>query len=390
MQNDLIYVTQRRGAMNLLMNGSFLNLPKQEAWLAENDSVGDGSVRGLTKAIRTVYRYDEINPAMISASGSPTRLEKTLPPGLIVTPQAPEENFVAYWDIWGVEAVVGFNGQGASFDGGNRLEIEFVEAGIVNMRQSIESFDKFRGKPVSIALSGYEYRRDIKVWIEIDVGSRVIQSRPFYSRYFGSYSRGVDYLGEVPLDISKFEVTLKLEGVKGASGAVSGVMLAMGRYASDLPYSDNPSDRVLPSGTVILWAGEACPPGFRSVVEDETYLYAHLGDPNAFRGTSGSRLGVREQPSRKKEIGYNGHNHEQEGADEYQPGAFEESVDPFRTPAVNDKNMPEYPTKSAEDQDPPYTGARVSALPTDHTHLMEISGADVEPPNIRVRVCEKI
>lgn len=387
MQNDLTYLTQRRGVMNFLMNGNFLNLPKQESWLAEDDPIGDGSVRGLTKAIRTVYQYEEINPA---AAGSPTRLEKELPPGFLVQSSAPGEDFIAYWKVWGVDAVVGFNGRGLSFDGGNRFEIEFVESGIVNLMQPVESFDKFRGKPISIALSGYEYRKDMKVWVEVDTGTEVMKSRPFYSRYFGPYSRGVDYLGEVPLDISKFEVTVKVEGVQGASGGLSGIMLAMGSYTADLPYSDNPADRVLPSGTVVLWAGDSCPPGFRSVVEDDTYLYAHLGDPNAFRGTSGSRLGEREQPSRKKEIGYDSHNHERDGDQELQPGAFEENLDPFETPAVNDKNMPEYPTRSAEGQDPPYTGARVIALPTDHNHRMEISEANVEPPNIRVRVCEKI
>jgi len=248
--NDYTRLALRPMAINRLKNGNFNRTPRQHT-ITDNYNVSAYATAGITRTFRTRYKYD----SQMVIDGATLQNRVTIP-GFHVLAQKPAETFISDWFVWGAEGVISFDERGRSMDDGARADLEFLAPGDVTFLQSIESFDKFRGKPVTLAVSGYQRNRNVKVQFVIDCGSKVIEGRPFHSRYFGPYTRMIDVFESIPLDISKFEVMLKMTGGQGGSVGLSGIMMAIGAYASDLPYSDNPSDVAVPSGAVILWLGD--------------------------------------------------------------------------------------------------------------------------------------
>jgi hypothetical protein len=247
---DFTFKAARSAIVNRLMNGNFFSLPRQYTGEDHQDILGDGSLKGITRIYRTLHKYDERKGTQISI------LTKGVIPGFFVPNEVPPENYIGYWDVWGADGIVTFDENGKSLDGGHRVDVGITDGGVVNFRQKIESFHKFLGKPVSLALSGYQRSGDVKVWMEVDCGTKVLQTRPFFARYFGVYQRMIDVIDEIPLDATKFEVYIKMEGGKNTSVGISGAVLALGAYTVDLPYSDNPSDKVMPHGSVIMFEGD--------------------------------------------------------------------------------------------------------------------------------------
>jgi len=326
--NELMSVARRSSVVNHLKNGNFLNVPKQAT--AINNY---GNVRGYSKVFRTNYTYDVTTG--IGAAQSVVRRLRV--PGFHVQGEEPDENFIGFWSVWGAAGVISFNDVAESFDGGNLVGVEFSESGVIQFRQSVNSFDKFRGKTVSVALSGRAVKGDTKIILKIDTGTEILESRPFFSRYFGEYSRMIIPL-KVGLDITKFDVLITIDALQHAVVGISGAMLAIGPYQSMLPYADSPSDASIPSGTIVLQAGTACPPGYRSVADDG-YLFVHMGDPNAFRGNLNSKNDNIEI-THDTEIGQNKHDHQASGANELQPAAFDVLGGEFETPPVDEESTP--------------------------------------------------
>jgi hypothetical protein len=379
MSSSLEYLSIRKTIVNHLRNGDFMSLPRQFT-LINNWGASGGVKTGESRVLKTLYRYE-----VTDQSGEQSSMVAKDIPGCYVQSAPPAENYFAYWDVWGVEGLIGVNSLGASLDGGHRLDVTFASKGSITLRQAMTPFDKFRGKPVTLAVSGYHVKGDVKVTLKIDTGA-VLESRPFYSRYFGKYSRMV-HAFDLPTSITKFEVSIVMEGLKGSVMALSGAMLALGAYTSDLPFSETPLETTIPSGTVILWTGASCPPGYRAIADD-TYLYAHQGDPNAFRGDLTDPDFTRETT-----LGQNYHDHAA-GSNERQPSAFDVRGDSFVSPAVLGEGAPRnyvrlggYPT---EEESEYYEGVREKTLPMGHTHLIKIAEAPVEPPRIKVRICERI
>ena len=379
-ERDLTFLSMRRSAVNHLKNGSFVDIPKQTT-VINNTPMGPTGALGVSKAYKTVYRYEVTD----HENGPSTPVKKDVA-GFYTAAEAPSENLLSHWDLFGIDTIVGFNTIGPSLDGGNRLDIRFLSTGKLTIRQKIESIDKFRGKAVTLALSGYKVEGDAKIVPCVDTGA-VQQGRAFYARYMGRYTRMIDSF-EIPLSISKFEAYFTVEGMKGTVVSFSGAMLALGAYSSDLPYSDHLGDRAIPSGTMILFTGAACPPGYRAI-EDDTYLYQTIGDPNVIRGDLADPL-----ISRSVVIGANRHDHSSGGANERQPSAFDLSGDSFITPAVEGFGAPKYRVKIAEypkeGSSTLYEGERVLILPDSHSHKIKTAEETIEPPRVKVRVCEKI
>jgi len=170
--------------------------------------------------------------------------------------------------------------------------------------------------------------------------------------------------------------------------SLSGAMLAIGAYTADLPFSENPSDKAIPSGTIVAWAGDNCPSGYRSV-GDEVYLLQTVGDPNDMLGDLSNT-----KTRRKQVIGDNRHDHAAGSASERQPSAFDLRGDSFVTATVEQDGAPNRDVEmadSAKNGDATvYEGVREKVLPMEHTHLIKITDELVEPPRIKVRICEKI
>lgn len=247
---DFTFGAARSAVVNRLMNGNFISLPRQYTGEDGQDVLGDGSLRGITKVYRTLHKYEELKTWNSSV------LTRGMIPGFFVPSEADPENYIGYWDVWGAGGIITFDENGRSLDSGHRVDVEITDGGIIQFRQKIESFHKFLGKPVTLALSGYQRSGNVKVWMGVDCGSKVIETRPFFSHYFGPYQRMIDVIKSIPLDATKIEVFIKMEGGKRTSLGISGAVLAMGAYTVDLPYSDNPSDKVLPHGSVILFEGD--------------------------------------------------------------------------------------------------------------------------------------
>jgi len=380
MPDNLIFVSVRKAAVSHLKNGGFLDLPRQYTAINNYRFFNSGMVNGITKVFRTLYRY------LVTDSLGPSTAAPIDIPGCLVQAAAPVENFFAYWDVWGSEGLVGVDVSGRSLDGGHRLDVHFAVTGKIYFKQAVESFDKFRGKPVTVALTGYFGKGDVKVTLGVDSGTPQ-SGRPFYSRYFGPYTRMVQPF-EIPTNATKFEVLVTLEGARESFVSLSGAMLAIGAYTADLPFSENPSDKAIPSGTIVAWAGDNCPSGYRSV-GDEVYLLQTVGDPNDMLGDLSNT-----KTRRKQVIGDNRHDHAAGSASERQPSAFDLRGDSFVTATVEQDGAPNRDVEmadSAKNGDATvYEGVREKVLPMEHTHLIKITDELVESPRIKVRICEKI
>lgn len=382
MPDNLIFVSVRKAAVSHLKNGGFLDLPRQYTAINNFGFGYAGTTPGITKVLRTLHRYQVTDYSGQQSDAAPIDI-----PGCLVQAAAPVENFFAYWDVWGCEGLVGVDVSGHSLDGGHKLDVHFSVTGKIYFKQAVESFDKFRGKSVTVALTGYFGRGDVKVTLGVDTGTAQ-SGRPFYSRYFGPYTRMVQPF-EIPTNITKFEVLVTLEGARESFVSLSGAMLALGAYTADLPFAENPADKVIPSGTIVVWAGENCPAGYRSI-GDEVYLLQTVGDPNDMLGDLSNTKTLRKQV-----IGDNRHDHAAGSSSERQPSAFDLRGDSFITAAVEEDGAPtrdvEIADKASEQGAATvYEGVREKVLPMEHTHLIKITDELVEPPRIKVRICEKI
>jgi hypothetical protein len=153
----------------------------------------------------------------------------------------------------------------------------------------------------------------------------------------------------------------------------------MGSYLADVPYSDNISDKAVPSGAIILFEGDACPPGYRCIGQD-VYLYATFGDPNAFRGD------VTGEEELSMCLGENRHDHASTRATETEPAAFEVVDTAVGSKPIRPSDMKNTQILPADEN---YAGKKIYMLPESHTHLLRFV-EDVEPPYVKAKVCEKI
>jgi hypothetical protein len=363
---------RRIQVLNHLKNGNFLSIPRTLTFV-------ETGLHDLSQGIKTIHAYEMSSPPV-----------KKDAPGFTVEPAPSKENFVAFWDVWGALGVVGVNRGGSSVDSGNVLRLDFLADGIITFRQSFANFNKFKGYQVSVGLSGVQGDGCVKITMGVDTGTSTVEARPYFSKYFRSYYRMVQHL-MIPLDISKFDFLVKIEGKNRDSVSISGACLAMGSYVADLPYSDNISDKVIPSGTMIMYAGENCPAGYRAL-DNDSYLLAVLGDPLAFRGD------VRGEEMLSQYLGHNTHDHTSSRYSEAGAAAFEADPNSFVSPTINTTDTPVDPVLPVSKDT---AGRKITILPLTmptanpsfldgHSHLMNMSQEAVEPPYVKVMVCEKI
>jgi len=172
-----------------------------------------------------------------------------------------------------------------SFDSGHLLRVTFYDDVTITLEQEIDVVNQFRGMPASFAFSAAKIEGEIKLWPEFDFGTEVIEGVPFFASQVGSYRRVVHAVDKCPLGLEKIVVRLKVKGRRGYAIGIAGLSFALGRFDLSLPYSEHPGDVALPRGTVILWEGDSCPPGFRPLPEaDQKMLFQTFGDPNVLSG----------------------------------------------------------------------------------------------------------
>jgi len=263
---DFSTASARSQSNNWLKNGNFARVPRTV----------------VAKA------YPESDPSVTIA-------DAVTPDVSCLVNATPENYFLANWSILGSA-----NGIGSidlnpmdkrtglrlrSFDSGNLVRISFSGEGTITLSQTIEVVNQFRGLPASLAFSAYKIAGEVKVQAKVQFGTASKDGMPFFSSGIGGYRRIVQPILACPLDLSKVEIQIVVSGKGGESIGVGGFCFALGSFDIALPFSESAGDVLLPRGAIILWEGDSCPAGFRSVEgADEAFLYQTYGDPNVLSG----------------------------------------------------------------------------------------------------------
>ena len=263
---DILTTASSYNAVNWLKNGNFIRIPRQ---LKAQSYPQTGTTRLCTLA-SAVTPTDVSVPVMI----------------------APKSDFLADWTISGnkdgvssidfdpVDLKSGVRMR--SMDGGRLIRVSFFQTGEVLLEQELVVVNQFRGMEATLAFTVRKITGDVTIWPELDFGTSTKTFNAIHSSE--GYYRRPDVV-VCPLDLTKIVVRLRLATRSGSACGISGIMFALGAYDVGLPYCDNPAEGVMPRGAVILWAGAACPPGYRPVDgESGRFLYQVPGDPNAVSG----------------------------------------------------------------------------------------------------------
>lgn len=280
---DFISQSGRAHTNNWLKNGNFQRIP-----------------RSLCARSYNSLRLNEVRPAKTVAEAlTPAEASQTVD-------TAEDTSFLANWTISGSEDGCGsidldpLNPRTGirhrSFDSGKFARVSFFKKATITLEQEVEVINQFRGVPATTAFSAYRIDGEVKLDTEIDFGSETINGIPFFSSNVGAYRRITHEVEACPLGLTKIILRLKISGDRGESVGISGLSFALGAYALSLPYSEAAGDVLLPRGTVILWEGDSCPPGFREIENsEESFLYQTYSDPNVMNGGTQEYPDVRQR-----------------------------------------------------------------------------------------------
>lgn len=214
-----------------------------------------------------------------------------------VTSEKPTESLLGAWFASGCAGSidihpVGPNGRMYSYDGGNVARISLAETGTLELSQTITDIKPLLGRWITAAYSGHSVRGRalVSMTVKIDGAETVLDQTP--SSVFGKRLRRVASY-QLPLNFKTLEFVLKFKGTQQDSAAISAVSFALGKYEKDLPFGAGDMSAI-PSGTVIMYAGDACPPGYRTVPYSENRLALAVGsnpyELSVSRGLSAATL----------------------------------------------------------------------------------------------------
>lgn len=366
---DFITQSSRAHTNNWLKNGNFHRIQ-----------------RDLYARSYNSLRLTETRPAK-------TLVEALTPAESSTTVNAAHDNqFLANWIVQGSEDGCGsldldpLNSRTGiryrSFDSGRFVRVSFFKTATITLEQEIEVINQFRGVPATAAYSAYRIDGEVKLETSIDFGTEVMSGVPYFSSNVGQYRRITHEVEECPLGLSKIVLRLTISGDRGESVGISGMVFALGAYSLSLPYSESLGDFLLPRGSVILWEGESCPPGFREAVgAEEAFLYQIYGDPNVMNGGTQEYPDIRakaeaadpndplspydnafaiREPVVKEFLGDNEHFAHQktnlfgETAEDFMSQG-PDSVRRMRTIDFNDCGEPNHPFSDSASSDPPWS-----------------------------------
>lgn len=201
----------------------------------------------------------------------PTKILTKVPgraASVAVLTDKPTESELGAWFVYGCSGSVDISptistGPLFSYDGGNVAGISFAESGTIQLTQTIVDIKPLLGQYITASYSGYAIRgrATISLILRIDGVDKVIDQ--ISSSSFGPrLRRAASY--ELPLNFNSLELVISARGSRSDSFGLSGVSMSLGRLEKDLPFSDDQSHGI-PSGTVIMYSGSSCPPGYRTV-----------------------------------------------------------------------------------------------------------------------------
>lgn len=351
--------------------------------------------------------------------------------------ESPDQPFLSAWAITGKDAFVDVNPiiggvRRISRDGGLLVRVGFLAKSQVDLVQNVTHLlSTLRGQPVSLGLTVYALTGTVAVKVALVVNG-VSDFRQVSSSSISDRQR-VGFAAQVAPGATTIEVRITCAGTPGAQIGLSGAILAMGAYDSPIPYGDNPVDRQIPAGTVVMFNGAACPAGYRRLSDSIGAI--PMGVP-ASPNTAGKQLEAPESiptallglgtvpidmsASTHANVGSLGHSHRVDGefgiTEEGETERFEisdprnpppmrvsgeSSADPdgldvgITTVGVVERRWdprplpPGTPVPPKLADTPTSDDAYVPVLTRQHKHVIDLAGSTM-PPYFDLLFCEKI
>lgn len=236
---------------------------------------------------------------LVSAAATPPSYEykdafQALPqrnPGfsLRIPESRPAEADIGGWYMWGSPAVVEVIEPSvmASGAGGNLLKVILGADGGVTLAQPITDLRALAGQDITVSLSANPGNKQARIDVILVVNGEDRTLTTAYSRSFGVSSRMTE-VTRLPFELSTLELQIRVSGAVDTSVFLSGAQVTQGDYAPVLPFSESVVDSIIPPGTVIMYQGSACPPGYRQLPGSVDRIpYGFLGDPNFYERNLG-------------------------------------------------------------------------------------------------------
>ena len=355
-----------RSRLNLLHNGGFTAYPAGLGVVQDTSAVRAGGL--------SVQRYDLVDK----------RLYQAVSASFQVPSEAGGESLLGHWDLYGGVGAVEIAPIDASTGrvitpagGGNLARFSFTASGAITIAQVVTDPAPLRGQSISVAYTGrsFDYTVVVKaqVWVdEVLLGESIQQSQTFGVR------RRVQFDTQIPNTAKTIEVRVVLTAGPGCAVGLSGITAILGPTGPNTAYVPSVVDITIPSGTVILWEGDACPAGYSELPGS---------DPRRPLFTGGRANSVTAGAKARSTGGQDTHDHHPDGPEdclEEPLTSLHDTDTPIPFESQTSIHGVEYGT---QDQ---YPGEKpVEALGVAHTHHLKTAMTAV-PPCFPVRYCVKI
>jgi hypothetical protein len=358
-----------RSRLNLVHNGGFTAYPGGLGVVEDTLAMRKGG-----SIAAAVTRRDLID----------RRLYQPVSASFAIPADAGGESILGHWDVFGgpgaveIAPIDSVSGRVLpAVGGGNVARISFTGAGTITLSQLITDPAPLRSQALSLSYTGRSFAGQVVIDMIVLADGQELARLAQQSNTFGAYRRP-QLSVSVPGTAEVIEVRLELAAGPGASVGLSGIAAFLGATGPVAPYTPSLVDLVIPSGTVVMWEGETCPAGYRSVPGSDGLQALLTGGPANFMSEDG-------------EASFAG------GQDEHDrnpAGAADTLEVPLSTDHDTDVPLPfeaqtsihgvEFGTQSQ------YPGEKpVRALGVSHTHKIK-SRMSAVPPCFPIRYCVKI
>lgn len=340
------------------------------------NAINNGGFTAFKIALESHKRdslYDVIDP----------RLYRRVSTSFNIPTAAGTENFLGYWDIFGVASSVVVNpitflGDSVlSPDGGNVIEMRLSQTGKVQMAQAFPSVAALRNRSISVTLSTRKGVGSLKLSAYIKTDTTTL---PLISTQTSATSTFRRFNGTtlVPFNTKTAELVIEFSGSSGASAYLAAVAVAFDASGAPVPFTPSTSDIAVPSGTVFLFTGTGVVPGFQDITEGQNCLICLVPGTGAIVASDGSIVSV---------AGSDTHDHDpartQDTLEENKAAAhFTDSIVPEEDQVSVHTDI--YGTVQKYPKEQP-----VTVLGINHTHKLDSSMTSI-PPSFPVRILKKI
>jgi len=312
------------------------------------------------------------------------RLYQDVSASFSVPAEAGGENILGHWDIYGTDGaleVAPVDDQTdqviPSQDGGNLMRVSFTSAGTITMDQRLEDTAPLRGQILSVTYTGRSFTQSVLVDAQVVVDGEVVSNLQQQSKTFGARRRPL-FTATIPSTAKEVLIRFELSGGPGSAVGFAGIAVFLGDTGPTAAYTPSVADLTVSSGTVILWSGETCPAGYRTLPGSTERMALLTGGPANFMSAGGEATFTGGQDT---------HDHHPDGAADTLEAPLTSAHD-TDTPIPFEKQTAVHGVEfGSQDQ---YPGEKpVYALGVEHTHKTRSDMTSI-PPCFPVRYCVKI